>query len=1248
MKKILTLFAILFANFIYAQADYSSVVNLLINNNREEARKLFDKQFGKIKSTNIDLLFLDAMIDEESGKIDFDESFLKSIEKLPNSHQFIPPYINSSVVLSDVKEGTFNDLSYKKIDFLVNSAKFKDLPIVQYRKAIFERIRRRYAESLQSFNKLGAIKNWQFCGVFENLNGSGLDIEYLPESYPQNDKLFDANSNGLIGWYTPKKYQDDPYHFFGNEAEYGSGIIYAQTFVKSNENKDYILSFGANKGLKIFLNDKEVYVNQDIYRTNLDAFNIVVPLQKGYNRLLFKLEVGTGNDYFSAHFKNADLTLATDLQFSSEVQFYEVSKKELETKEIPLEFEKYFDDLVKNHPNNILYKLFQFTAYEANNKKTKCAEIIEPLHKQFPNSSLISIYLLRYYGMLENEEQKITEITKSIETNDPKYYFNMLQKLLDKEWLTSAQIQELEKNRDIAKSYKQNYIEVMYDFMISSRKGNVDEMIILLDKLVESSYNNEKITVLAASVHFKLKNKSDKTVKILEDLYKVKDLQEVNATLMEFYNMLNKKKDVERLAKNDMANYHYLNVLRDTYIKILVEDNKYTEALQLIDENLSYFPYSFLNFEKKAQVYSLMKNEIEAEKYIRKSLVHNSANSSLRQQLYDITKTPDEIDLVTTKDIYNEVKKRKNSNLKGDYGVVTLLDEYIVNVLPEGGRKSKITFLYEIVSEKGIEDLKEFSLSFQNTILKSEIIKEDGSIIPAEKGDDTLVFSNLKVGDVVHISYENYENATGRFYKDFNLSCYFNSVYPSVETIFGLIHPEGLEYVTDFSNGLIPSATQKINKKVCTIWKKNNIASIPVQESYAPVLADLTNNIRVSTLKSWKEISNWYSDLVKKNLKIDKVTKDTFNEIFPKGITGLSEEERARKIYAYIESNITYSSLDFRQSGYIPQKPSKTILTKLGDCKDVSTLFVVLSQLAGLKSNLVLVLTNDNGINTLKLPTNDFNHCIVKTVLDNKDVYLELTDKFLPFKALPLSLYKASALVISFDKSENENSKLINIPFDNATKNLFKTKTIVNVTDKSKSFANTHIVEGTFKSYLNELFSDSTTEENRKKEFESNFNSRLKKNISLEIVKLVKNDYFDKKIEYESKFVIVESLQKVGSMRITEIPFLDNVYTRDVISTETRNFDINYVSYESSNKYESEVIINIPDDKTFTEIPLSKKYKFKNHDYFLNFELIDKNSLRITRTATVSWDNISTKDYPLYKKFVEDVVEAEEQVLGFK
>ncbi|MES2573580.1 MAG: transglutaminase domain-containing protein [Bacteroidota bacterium] len=1250
MKKITILLLLLFTNFIYSQADYTNVLNLLINNKREEARILFDKQFGKSKTSNIDLLFLDAFIDEESGKINFDETFIKNLEKLPNSQYYIAPFINKEIILGDVSADACNELTYKKIDYLSASPKFKDLPIVKYRKGIFESKRMQFEEAKKSFATLETIDQWQFCGVFENLNGSGLDIEYEPEIYAKNDKLFDANSNGKIGWYNPKNIEHDAYHFFINESEYGNGIIYAQTFIDSPEKKSYLLNFGANQGLKIFLNDREIYYNQDIKRANLDAYSIKINLEKGINRLLFKLSISSGSDYFSAQVKNVDNTTVNLLKFSKTFQPYVVTKTEnAETEILKLDYEQYFDDLVKKYPDNLLYKLFQFTVYESNNKAINAYGAIEGLDEKYPKSSLIGNYFLRYYDLVGDEQQKKQEIIKNIEKNDADYYYSTFSKILDGQWLKNSSISELEEYKNRSKKYKQRFYELMFSFMIASKKGDIAEVLRLMDDLDKDTFGNEKIKILGANLYFKLKNDKAKTISLLEEISKNKTINEVDNLLINYYNELNNKAEVERIVKRRINEYTYINALRNDYIIILTNENKYEEALAVIDENLANFPYSFMNMEKKASIYNLMKNNKEAEKYIRQSLTYNSGNGSLRKQLYDITKTPDEIDEIATKDIYKLVKERKNSKLKGDYGVVLLLDEYLVNVFPEGGKKARSSYLFEITSESGIEKMKEYSINLDsNSVLKSEIIKEDGSIVPAEQGDDMLVFSNLKVGDVIYIKYERIENGTGRFYKDFNLSCYFDSESPSAEAIFGLITPVECLYYTNFTNGDIVPTTKKVNGKNCSIWKRTNIPALPLEEDYSPISSDLTNTIKVGTIKSWSDISNWYSDMVKKNLKSDKITKDTFNTIFPNGVSNLSDDEKAKAIYVYIEKNITYSSLDFRQSGYVPQKPSKTITTKLGDCKDVSTLFVALSEYAGLKSNLVLVSTNDNGFNSMQLPALDFNHCIVQTRIDNKVVFLELTDKYLPYRMLPNSLYKANALVISFDKKENEKSILIKIPFDSAIENILKTTSIVTLSDKLKVFENTHTITGASKSYYNELFSGATTADVREKEIEKGYNKQLQKVISLQSVKLLSNEMFDKALTYETKFSISENLQKVGGLKITEIPFIDKVYTRDIIAADNRKFDINYFDYENNNKYESEVILNIPEDKKFSEIPESKTFSFKNQNYTLRFELINNNSLKVKREVSIVWDNIAPKDYLEYKKFVEEVIAAEEQIVGFK
>ncbi|MFN8325202.1 MAG: transglutaminase domain-containing protein [Flavobacteriaceae bacterium] len=1247
MKKILAILLLL-TTVVNAQTPEKKVWDLLLANKRDDARKLFDKELKSKVASNINYFILDNFISLERGKNDFDDSFVKTLSTYPDAKNYLTPLFKQPFLLDDVNQVGYNDFTYQKIDAMATAEAFKDNPSVIYNKAVCDRNRKNYEGYSNYIAKLNSIMNWQLCGAFENLNGSGLDTEYEAEIYPKNDKLFNANSNGMVGWYNPRIIQNEGYITFSNENEYGNAIMYSQIFLENPVEQQLYFNVGSSDGIKVFVNDIEVFSNSLIEYTDLDAFKFSVKMPKGINRILVKSSINSGNCYFFTSLTDANGKKVDGLVYHNTYKPYNKSTlQDLDVNTFNAYYEDYFDKKSKENPNDVVYKILLFDGYMHNRKLEKAFDVIEELDAKYPNSSMIKTRLADYYAK-KGDNAKVNEINKNIEINDPDYFYTLATKAQDSDWLRETNIVEIEKYKERAKKLESPTIGLLYEFLINARNSKIKEMLVNVDQLIEQSHNSEFYITTMAPLYDNLEKNKDKTLKMLEDLYAKKDNFSALSKLVQYYRDANRKDDVKKIFEDRLRLYPYFTGVAGDVIENLIEEKKYPEALKAIDDALGLFPYSFVLLEKKGMVYNYMNNTKEAEKYIREALIHNSENNALRKQLYDITKNPDEIEEVAHKDLYKFIKEKRNSKLKSDYGVVVLLDEYIVNILPEGGRKSKVTYVYEITAENGIEELKEYNLGSYTNLLKSEIVKADGSIAPAEEGSGTLVFSDLKVGDVIFIQYEDYDNNTGRFFKDFNLGCYFNSTYPEAEVLFTLIHPNDVTYNSSLINGDITPVTKKINNKTCTTWKKLNSPAIPLIEDYAPAYGDMTNSIKVSTIKSWKEIANWYSDLVKKNLLIDKITKNTFDQIFPNGYQSLSQTEIAKKIYSYIEDNITYSSLDFRQSGYVPQKPSKTITTKLGDCKDVSTLFVALSQQAGLKSNLVLVSTNDNGYKNMRLPAIDFNHCIVKTTIDGKEFFLELTDKYLPFQALPISLYNANALVISFDKNENENVSLIQIPFKNATVDKLITKSTLTIDDNSKTMVSQHQIFGALKSYYNQLFSNATTDDVRKKELEDLFSKRLKKNMTLQSDKLVENKTYDDFITFETNFTIPEKTQSVGSLKITDMPFLEKVYTRDIIAQETRKMDINYIRYENCKEYQSTLEIKIPEGKKFIEIPENKKFAFKQHNYELVFEHTLPNVLKIKRTVSIPWDNISTTEYAEYKKYVDEVITAEEQIVGFK
>ena len=1249
MKKILLLFSLLISVTLFAQNSEKKVWDLLLSNKRSEARKLFDKDLKSQINTNIDYLILDAILDIELGKYVFDDEFVQKFSQFPESKYYYSALVKAPFMLDDIQELGFSDYTYKKIDFLAANANLKNNAKVIYGKAVADRNRKNMEGFSAKIKELDVINKWQFCGVFENLNDSGIDIEYEPEIYAKDDKLFDANSNGKVGWYIPAITHNEGYQMFENESEYGHGIMYSQTFIDNPEQRDVYFNFGSSSSVKVFLNDVEIYVNNQIYQSDQEAFKLKVNLPKGTNRLLVKSALTLSGDYIIFSITDLQDKKMTDLAYQPTYKPYNKSTLEqLSPSELPNIEEAYIIEKITKNPNNVLYQVLLFETYMHNKKLDLAHNVIEKLDNLYPNSSFIKTNLAIYYQR-KGEDAKKDEVLKNLDVQDSKYYLNVLMKVQDEEWLRSANIEKIEALRETAKTFQTQSASQLLGIIIDARNNNIESMVSHVDNLIANSYNSEFYITTFAPMYDQLESDKTKTITLIENLNKTSESFSAYSLLKNYYTEANRKDEVRKLVLERKNRYPHIVDLGIEYIDILLEEKKYDEALVEIDTYLKQFPYSFNLMQKKGMVYNSKSDLKLAEKYFRQSLSHYSSNSYLRKLLYDVTKVEDEIELVRTEDVYEYIKENRNSKLKSDYGVTVLLDEYIASVLPEGGRKYRVTMVYEVTAENGIEELKEYNLdTYGITLLKSEIVKSDSSIVPAEDGGNQLVFTNLQTGDVIYIDYEFYENPTGRFYKDFNFSYAFNGSYPTLKSVFGVISQPDLKYHVDFNNGTIAGKTKNVGSKKYQYWTKNNIDAMPLMDSYAPVYNDLRNIVRVGTINSWKEIANWYADLVKKNLKLDKVTQNTFNEIFPNGIEGIAEAQKAEKIYKYIEDNITYSSLDFRQSGYVPQKPSKTITTKLGDCKDVSTLFVALADLAGLKSNLVLVLTSDNGLNSMKLPGLGFNHCIVKLEIDQKPYFIELTDKYLPFKAMPMGLVNANALVISFDKLENENAKLISISEENALKNSVTTKIEVTIGNDDKKYQVTGKVYGYLKAYYNELFSNAFTEDVRKKKLEEDYNSRLSANIQFDSAKVISNNFYADELVYQTNFSIPERLQSVGSLKITSIPFLERVYTRNVIEEISRDYEISYTDYENAKEYNAEIILNIEEGKKFTEIPENKNLKYKEHNYSITFALIKPNMLKISRNVTLSWKNISKEDYPEYKAFVEDVLETEKQIIGFK
>jgi hypothetical protein len=414
-----------------------------------------------------------------------------------------------------------------------------------------------------------------------------------------------------------------------------------------------------------------------------------------------------------------------------------------------------------------------------------------------------------------------------------------------------------------------------------------------------------------------------------------------------------------------------------------------------------------------------------------------------------------------------------------------------------------------------------------------------------------------------------------------------------------------------------------------------------------PLTADVGTVLHLSTVSSWKEIANWYSDVCYNKSEVDFEISALYKKLFPDENKKMTQFEKAKIIYEYIESNIRYSSVSFRQSAYVPQRASATLNTRLGDCKDLSNLFVMLARMAGIKAQMVLVDTRDNGQKDILLPSIEFNHCIAKAVLDNKSYYIELTDNYLPFTSLPNTLNGALALEIPI-KSSNENAQLIQLKPVNKTKDVIKRVIDITPDNDDLSIDVKTIKYGAFSSPIREDY-ENLENEKQLEDMQKSVAGSYKNNVRLDKISFKELNKLNDSVEYTYHYKVQNEIAEIGSLFTFKVAYPDLVATLDNFSSDKRVYPIEYWSYENADGYETVVNITAPTGKKFVELPKNETLSFKDLKYSIQYTLKADDKLVITRKfSNARAQQISAEDYPVFKSFFEKIVKAEQKFIAYK
>jgi len=167
-------------------------------------------------------------------------------------------------------------------------------------------------------------------------------------------------------------------------------------------------------------------------------------------------------------------------------------------------------------------------------------------------------------------------------------------------------------------------------------------------------------------------------------------------------------------------------------------------------------------------------------------------------------------------------------------------------------------------------------------------------------------------------------------------------------------------------------------------------------------------------LTDWNDLSQWYYDLAKDRMKVDRMIKQFTDSLTDHANNNL---EKLKSIYQFVRDRIRYLAIEIDIGGYQPHYASEVYTHLYGDCKDMTTLIIAMAEAIGLDVDPVLISTWQNGdLDTSLVSPAHFNHAIAYARLpDNSEIWMDATDKQTPFGSLPW--YDQNRLVLVINDS---------------------------------------------------------------------------------------------------------------------------------------------------------------------------------------------------------------------------------------
>ncbi|PTX59717.1 uncharacterized protein DUF3857 [Kordia periserrulae] len=586
---------------------------------------------------------------------------------------------------------------------------------------------------------------------------------------------------------------------------------------------------------------------------------------------------------------------------------------------------------------------------------------------------------------------------------------------------------------------------------------------------------------------------------------------------------------------------------------------------------------------------------------------------------------PEANDIYTTLHYYSKIKILKAEGI-----------EYANIVIPYVGRET-------IINIKAVTHNTDGTTDFDTSqIIHDEI--SDGS------KELKILLPNVKVGSVIEYQYSLVSPYAYAF-----RPWMFQSTIPKVRSEFNAKIPSNYRFLRTLKGNLSLDVNTAFPLKNCfTIPELKEAGTCEVSRyvmlnvpafdeenfslSYENYIARIEfklveyKSFRIFGIGSYGFIDTWEkfdTSIMADDFNIKSILKkNMFKSFLPKELLTIAPRlEKAQKIYQFIRDLYTWNG---ELGGLEDNNLRKAFRNKSGSVSEINLSLMSALQAANLHAEVLLVATRNRSIPTLEYPEiSDFNHMIVKTIVDGKVYFLDATDKNAPFGVLPVKALNYKGRALDF-VAESYWETITPYPINKFTTSVsMKLEEDGTIKGQFQNASTGHIA-------LNyRTLKDSTTTKDYLNSIESEY-----ENLEITDYKLVDKETAELPLKESFTFEIDKEFTNTT---LFLDPFVYKIFPKNPFTLQKREYPVDF-AYPRF--YTTRFMISLPEKYEFESIPKNQIRELDGKKAVYQLTTLQKNeNLTLTFTLLINHFHFVTEEYEVLKSFFRDVVKIQKNTL---